>query len=155
MTHRIAIENEIGAIVAQLQKLPFTRVISLKREFGSVLTRIMNSPAGTIVTFDMTAEHWPFFLRGRTFSVKEAHLAVVLREGAAISQVALAFDNRFISEWETPSAAAGIENPSIAGLPHADVSAELKSPVAEHRFMLTTVTPLQTIEDLLLFCVLE
>ncbi len=150
--HRLTVENEIAAVVTKLRELPFTRVISFKRELGSALTRLMHSPLGTSVPFEITAERWPFFLRSQTVSVTAAHLALVARDGESAG-VTLELDDTAISDWKLRIVAESGQNPPFGALPHSNVSGVFERPYGEHRLKLTSDVAYRAIDDLLLFLV--
>jgi hypothetical protein len=50
------------------------RLFSLRQDFSSVFTRLMRSPAGTVVTLELGDRNFPFFLRGRSLSTTTAVL---------------------------------------------------------------------------------
>ena len=62
-------------------------MISFRREFGGVLSRLQRSPAGTAIPFELKREHWPFFLRGFELSVQSA--AIVVHPAPGVSLVGL------------------------------------------------------------------
>ncbi|MGE0784869.1 MAG: hypothetical protein AB7S26_04205 [Sandaracinaceae bacterium] len=122
-------------------------MISFSTELGSVMHRLVRSPDGARIPFELTNDHYPFFLQGLASRVRSAHLAVRMRDGSP-PDLTLRLDDTAVSEWTaSPTDRGGLAS-------SADLAAAFAGgPIGQHSVSLTTDTP-ERIEDILLFVTL-
>ncbi|HYC31424.1 MAG TPA: hypothetical protein VEB59_04000, partial [Gemmatimonadales bacterium] len=66
-----------GSLLQVLRGQSLTRVLSLRQEFSAAFNRLVQAPANTPVTVDITDRHLPLFLRGRPLTVTGARVLLV------------------------------------------------------------------------------
>jgi len=67
-----------GTLVHYLSNNPLTRVFSLRQEFSNAFNRLVQGPASTPVTFDITERHFALFLQGRALTATGANMVLVV-----------------------------------------------------------------------------
>ena len=91
-TLRSKVSKHIRKVQRKLSESAQTRVISLRRELSPAFNRLVRSPAGTDVEFEISAKHFPTFVQGQQIEVSNAFL-VVETEDASLGSVKLSIDD--------------------------------------------------------------
>jgi hypothetical protein len=100
-----------GTTLSWFQNNTVKRVFSLRQDFSSAFSRLLRSPAGTVVNIEITDRSFPFFMQGQTLHV-QPNSAVLLRAANSVTPGAFAMtmDGQAVSGF-----AAGGSRPG--GLP--------------------------------------
>lgn len=140
-----ALGGAVGRIVSDLGDHGYARVISFRRELGATLSRLVRSPAGTEVPFEIKQEHFPFLLRGRTLAVTSAYLALSMKGGAAPARLDIELDGVRVPSFDT--------TPERAGLPSSqDLAAVFTHGLlGEHRLRIAGDGARDAIDDVRLY----
>jgi hypothetical protein len=87
-----------GTLLHYVGNYPLKRAISLRQEASSAFTRLLHSPVGTDVKFELTPLHFPSFARGRTLHVDRALFLARARQEPTGLQ--LVVDGETVSGWQ-------------------------------------------------------
>ena len=93
---RQVVEDQNAAAEGSLRKLltdkALTRVFSLRSDFSAVFTRLLHSPPGTAVQFELASQHLPLFLPDGELEATAARVAVVPADGQALGTLSFLLD---------------------------------------------------------------
>ncbi|MXO58493.1 hypothetical protein GRI89_02885 [Altererythrobacter salegens] len=106
-----------GALLNYLSNSSLTRVISLRQEFSSAFNRLVEAPAGTSVTVDISERHFPLFLQGRTLKVAAASVVLDLVERKPVGSFKLKLNGTSLSQFGAPTNPSS-PNDTFGGLPN-------------------------------------
>jgi hypothetical protein len=105
---------EIGAagveslLLQYIRDNPMRRAFSLRQDFSSAFTRLLRSPVGTEVRFEITDRHFPVFAQGKAINTSSALLLVRTAAGAGLGAFAVTVDGAALSGWAERSALGGL-----------------------------------------------
>jgi hypothetical protein len=87
-----------GGLLGYLRYNTMLRVFSPRQEFSTAFNWLVNAPAGTPVTFEITDRHFPLFLHGRGLAVAGTRLVLGVGDrSAAVSSVSLSVDGTAVT----------------------------------------------------------
>jgi hypothetical protein len=109
------IEQKNGAIAKALQSVPLGRLFSLRREFPTVLNRLLHGLLNTTVTMSISANMLPFFIASSSIQITRAVL--LLRPAATLATV-----QDFAISINATSTTSFQPDSTMADLPSADVT---------------------------------
>jgi hypothetical protein len=113
------------------------RVFSLRQDFSPTWTRVLNSPVGTEVRFEIGARHFPVFAQGKTLDVTSAVVAVRVADGVDATGLRLSLDGAEIATFSS--------HPELGGLLGATLPPAFVSGLrGEHRIVLADAGGLQS-----------
>ena len=129
-----------GSILAHFATNPAKRVLSLRQDFSAAFGRLLRSPLGTTIPFEITERHFPPLFRGRSLSVKRGSLLVRLAEGLSAEGLTMTMDGQPISDFES--------DPSVGGLASADLPPAFVSAfIGGHQLAITNSGSLASTDD--------
>ncbi|WP_035713165.1 neuraminidase-like domain-containing protein [Azorhizobium doebereinerae] len=83
-----------GSIAKALTDTPMARVFSLRQDFSSTFQRLLNSPPGTPLAFELDERSLPFFLKGRALTLSRALLMIRTGGGATGAGASVTLDTK-------------------------------------------------------------
>lgn len=81
-----------SSIVTYFKANPARRLFSLRQDFSSAFTRLLRSPSGTPVTFELSDRNFPLFVRKRTLTVARAVVLLKTKSGTPPSNFQMKVD---------------------------------------------------------------
>lgn len=103
-----------GTIMNYLTNNATGRLYSMRQEFSTELSRLMNSPTGTAVKLRLTERHLPVFLRSRATTVTAARLLLRTRTGQSVGTASFTVNGATVSGF--------VPDTDLGNLPAADVT---------------------------------
>ncbi len=103
-----------GTIMNYLTNNATGRLYSMRQEFSTELSRLMNSPTGTAVKLRLTERHLPVFLRSRAITVTAARLLLRTRTGQSVGTASFTVNGAAVSGF--------VPDTDLGNLPAADVT---------------------------------
>ncbi|MGN6108086.1 MAG: hypothetical protein ACTHU0_23465, partial [Kofleriaceae bacterium] len=92
-----------GSLLHYVANHSLARVFSLRQDFSSSFTRLLRSPVGTEVRFELADRHFPLFAQGKTLTPTRAVLALRTAAGASGGALALSVDGGGMASWSAQS----------------------------------------------------
>jgi len=109
-----------GSLLATLSNQPLRRAFSLRQEFSGAFNRLVQAPAGTPVTIELTDRNLPLFLRRRTPVVTAAQIVLALETRAPVGAVAFTVNGVAAAAFPAPTDPPSRADP-LGGLPAKDL----------------------------------
>jgi hypothetical protein len=100
-----------GSIVNYFSNNPARRLFSLRQDFSSSFIRLLRSPVGTAMQFEITDRNLPLFAQGRNLQVQRAILLLRIAGCLAPNGVSLQVDGSNINAFPA--------DPTLGNLPGA------------------------------------
>ena len=97
-----------GSIARWLRQNSLVRVISLRQDFSSAFTRLINSPLNTRVDIALDERAFPFWLRRTRLRLKRARVAVKTPPGTAPTGVSLRVGTATVSGLSADASLSGL-----------------------------------------------
>lgn len=88
-----------GSLLHYVRTNPLTRVLSLRQDFSAAFTRLLRSPPGTEVRFEITDRHFPLFAQGKPLRDVTATLAIRTKDNIDPGAFAIELDGGAITSW--------------------------------------------------------
>jgi hypothetical protein len=116
-----------SSIVSYFRSNSTRRLFSLRQDFSSAFTRLVRSPTGTAIRFEISDRNFPLFFRGRALRITNS--ALLLRTSldqsaleGALADFSLTFDGTTLGPAPNPFSlpAPGTADPLFGGLPFSD-----------------------------------
>lgn len=92
---------------------PMRRVFSLRQDFSSAFTRLVRSPGGTEVRFEINDRHFPVFAQGKVMVVTQSLALIRITDGASLGAFSLLIDGTAVAGWAPRDALGGLVGASL------------------------------------------
>ena len=132
-----------GSLLKYLKSNPLHRIVSLRHDFPSEFSRMMNSSSTDSTSIVLSENFFPFFLKGKSLQVQAATLSLKTVEGQTVEGLSIMIDGK------TFSCDGQVVDNNCSGV--MDITSVFSNNFfGEHIFSFDQTLNIENLEDLLL-----